>query len=393
MVWNIDWENEFIVEGANNTRLTPNFRLREFRNASGRLFIHWELVSVMQILRSRYAGSITVVQVLEDGLSVIVNSVNTERLHEEAKVLEGLQLFLTSELNDKGILLTINPPESLPPITLENALETAFSVTSSFETSGDRFQQVTGNFDGAGLSFGPAQWNFGTNTLDPLLKKFIVADADAFRGCFTDYDDYLEIRDIIGSTTNQQVRWGNSISTGRNNASVVQPWKGYFQALGRTEAFKAVMVTEALRVYGAKALKEVNYLQSLVDDVSISHLRCICAIYDLVIQQGSLSKAKRNIEEQVALTKPSNERELVEIALVERGKKARREYRSDCISRRLGILYGRPVAVEGRERANTHFYLLRNVQVSDPESARQGDIGLILTSVGQKIASGEAVFA
>ena len=60
----------------------------------------------------------------------------------------------------------------LPPIDLEQALETAFSVTSAFETAGDKFQQVTGNFDGAGLSFGPAQVNFGTGTLVPLFRAF-----------------------------------------------------------------------------------------------------------------------------------------------------------------------------------------------------------------------------
>jgi hypothetical protein len=90
-------------------------------------------------------------------------------------------------------------PDHLPEIELAQALETAFSVTSGFETSGDRFQQVTGNFDGAGLSFGPVQWNFKSNTLVPLFRKFQETDESALHACFTDetdYDEWLEVLDL-----------------------------------------------------------------------------------------------------------------------------------------------------------------------------------------------------
>jgi hypothetical protein len=49
----------------------------------------------------------------------------------------------------------------------------ALDVVSFFETSGQGFSGVTGNFDGQGVSWGILQWNFGQNTLQPLLTQII----------------------------------------------------------------------------------------------------------------------------------------------------------------------------------------------------------------------------
>jgi hypothetical protein len=42
----------------------------------------------------------------------------------------------------------------------ELALDRAIAVIAAFETAGDPYQQVTANFNDAGLSFGPLQVNF-----------------------------------------------------------------------------------------------------------------------------------------------------------------------------------------------------------------------------------------
>ncbi len=386
-------EDDFIVGGNLNARIAPNFRLRELKNAQGRIYAHLELISVLQILRNYYARPVNVIQIGSNGKSAVVNAANIERLQQATQHINEKNLFKSIQPKDIGLFLEINAPDSLPDIALADALETAFSVTSAFETSGDRFQQVTGNFDGAGLSFGPAQWNFGSNTLGPLLRKFHDTGPTLFRSCFSDFDDYLEILELLDMPTSKQVGWGNNISTGRSNANVIEPWKSYFKSLGRVEVFKSVMVSEALRKYGAKALKEIGYLESLAERIRITGLREVCSIYDLVIQQGSLSKAKANIEHRVAQERPGNETLLVQIAVEERGKKAKPEYRADCISRRLGILNGQPVAVANKERTNQNFYLLRKVRIKDPESASSQAVGTLLASVGDRIASGEALFA
>lgn len=51
--------------------------------------------------------------------------------------------------------------------------------------------------------------------------------------------------------------------------------------------------------------------------------RCMCSLYDLVVQQGGLQKALPEITLRVKNDKPVNQFELVRIAVQERGRKAR----------------------------------------------------------------------
>jgi hypothetical protein len=289
--------------------------------------------------------------------------------------------------------VTIPDPDHLPEIELEQALESAFSVTSSFETSGDRFQQVSGNFDGAGLSFGPAQWNFGSGTLVPLFRAFERADPDALRASFTDPIDYEEWHRVLSQPVAEQIGWANTHSTGRGKQELVEPWRGYLQAVGRVRRFRAIMVEEAMRTYGLRLLEAVKYLQGLVPEIQIDHLRCVCSLYDLVIQQGGLSKAHAEIEARVRQTRPADQFDLVRIAVEERGRKAAPEWRADCISRRVGILNGVPETVDGHQRANLSFFLLRNVRVRGARELMTADLGPRVARVADSLAEGGTLLA
>jgi hypothetical protein len=106
--------------------------------------------------------------------------------------------------------------------------------------------------------------------------------------------------------------------------------------------------------------------------MTVDRLRCVCAIYDLCTQQGSLNKAHSKIRARIDAEAPVDQVELVRIAVEERGKLANSPWRADCVSRRLGILYGKPMPArvenERKTRSNRFFYLLRDVAVSDPEA-------------------------
>ena len=66
-------------------------------------------------------------------------------------------------------------------INLDLAQEMALKITTFFEGGKSmNYQALAGDFDGQGTSFGLIQWNFGQNTLGPLLKKMIAADATSF---------------------------------------------------------------------------------------------------------------------------------------------------------------------------------------------------------------------
>ncbi|MGE0447849.1 MAG: hypothetical protein AB7P99_21680 [Vicinamibacterales bacterium] len=369
-MWTVDWDGGFVVGGDGNRRLTPGFRLREFRRPNGSVRVHRELVSSLQLLRNRLGVPLKVVEVAPDGLSAVVRS-------------------------DPGgtVRVAIDDPLRMPPIDLEQALETAFAVTAAFETAGDKFQQVTGNFDGAGLSFGPAQVNFGTGTLVPLFRAFQAADEAALAACFDDPDDYDEWLRVLDMSRAQQVAWANGISTGRGAHDVVEPWKGYLRRVGSVERFRAIMVERILSDYGRRMLRSIDQLRQLRPDLAIDHLRCVCSLYDLVVQQGSLDKALPAIAARVAREEPADQFALTHIAVEERGRAALAAWRDDACSRRLGILHGVPETVGGRQRANLNFYMLRDVRVRNAADLITGDVDDEFVRVSHTLATGGSLLA
>ena len=213
-MWSVDWDGGFVVGGDGNRRLTPSFRLKEFRRPDGTVRVHRELVSALQLLRDRFGRSIAVRATDPDGLGALVSGDPMPLLRDAAAAFTARGLFGLAALHADGVAVRIPPPERLASIDLDQALETAFSVTAAFETAGDKFQQVTGNFDGAGLSFGPAQVNFGTGTLVPLFRKFQAADQAALRGCFTDEDDCDDWLRVLDLPASSQIDWANSVTSG-----------------------------------------------------------------------------------------------------------------------------------------------------------------------------------
>jgi hypothetical protein len=392
-MWSVDWDGGFVVGGDGNRRLTPSFRLKEFRKPDGTVRVHRELVSGLQLLRDRFGRSIAVRRTEPDGLGAVVSGEPMAQLRDTANRFNAQGLFASVGSHSDGVAVRIPPIAQLSSIDLDQALETAFSVTSAFETAGDKFQQVTGNFDGAGMSFGPAQVNFGTGTLVPLFRKFQSADEAALRTCFSDADDYDDWLRVMALPAASQVAWANSVTTGRGGHDIVEPWKGYFQAVGRVGRFREIMVETILHDYGARTARAINALQRLRPDIKIDHLRCICSLYDLVVQQGSLDKAWSTIEARVTRENPQNQFELTHIAVEERGRRAAQQWQADAISRRLGILKGVPETVDDRQRANINFYMLRDVHVRSTADLLSGDVAVQLARVSQAVAAGSSLLA
>jgi hypothetical protein len=392
-MWTVEWEGGFVVGGDDTRRLTPSFRLKEFRKPDGSVHVHRELVSALQLLRDRFGKSLSVKRTEANGFAAVVAGEPAAELVPAAQALCERRVFESAALVDGGVRVSIPSPDSLPPIDLEQALETAFSVTAAFETAGDKFQQITGNFDGAGLSFGPAQVNFKTGTLVPLFRKLTAADEAALRACFADSEDYDEWRRVTDLPIPQQIDWANSISTGRGGHDVIEPWKGYFRAVGRVERFRAIMVESILSDYGGKMLRALKKLQALKPGVQIDHLRCICSLYDLVVQQGSLDKAWDAITNRVGRENPQDQFGLIRIAVEERGRTASSEWQDDACSRRMGILNGIPETVGQRQRANINFYMLRDVRIRNASELTHGDVSDEFARVSRALATGKTLLA
>ncbi len=401
MVWSVEWDGAFVVGGDGGRRLTPNFRLREFQRPDGKVRVHRELVSALQLLRNRFGKGIGIRGTDDDGLGAKISGNPVGDLLKAADALEAHKLFAEAVQEGEVVKVRIPDPENLPQIGLEQALETAFSVTAAYETAGDKFQEVAGNFDGAGLSFGPAQVNFKTGTIEPLFEKFRQADEAKLKECFGGGDDWEEWQRVSKLPTWQEkVAWADAISTGRRKALIVEPWRGYLQAVGRVEQFRAIMVEEILRKYGARVLKDMQFLQSLAPDVPVDHLRCLCSLYDVAIQQGGLGRAEAEIRARVAKEKPKDQFALVRAAVEERGKRASSRWRADCVSRRVGILTGVPTRVQESgqtaQRANINFFMLRDVRVADAAGlagAAAGAADRELDRVSKALAAGSSLLA
>lgn len=80
--------------------------------------------------------------------------------------------FFVNLFQKKPKPVALPAPKPLPPFSKDRKpLETALEITGDFETEGDPWTQVTGNFDGEGASLGILQWNFGQNSIQPLIRK------------------------------------------------------------------------------------------------------------------------------------------------------------------------------------------------------------------------------
>jgi hypothetical protein len=376
----ITYDNDFIVAGSANSRLTPNFKVKEFFDRGGKIHIHRELVAALQILRDRMGTAITIQQLepaapLNPGVKgrcIVVGSTDTERLAKAGRELNRDKYVSRVAAANGDLYLEIPDSAAMPPIKPETAFDCGMQVTAAYETSGDPYQQVTGNFDGAGLSFGPIQCNLGTGTLQELFRRFRGENEPLLRICFKDGDpDYRAFWKVLDGSRAKAVRWADGLSTGRSKHGFSQPWRGYLQAVGREEVFRGVMLRYAYDKYGKVLLSTLSFMKG-ISPVAVNNLRCLAALYDMGVQQGGFEKARSEIITRVFNEQPIDEFALTRIVLEERAKKANKRWRADCLSRRLGILERAPVRVSLNghvsRRTNPRVYLLRNSPVGDVDA-------------------------
>ena len=113
--------------------------------------------------------------------------------------------------------------------------------------------------------------------------------------------------------------------------------------MGAVDAFNAIQRAQAAAQYHPLVMQAVGQLLLIAPAlVSALEFRSYAALFDLCVQQHSIVKALDAIRLRVQNEKPASQFDLIKIAVVERGRLASTEWRSDCISRRMGILTGAP---------------------------------------------------
>ena len=266
-------------------------------------------------------------------------------------------------------------------IDLKEAQKIAFFVTANFETGGKvvDYNGSIGNFDGQGISWGAMQWNLGQGSFQDILKRMKNEYPDKFKACFDD-DDYNTFVKIIEKqapyTTNDlAVTWSLGIQS--DGYELDTKWEAYFDELANVKEFQEIQYQYggAKNHNGAKII--IDWLRNVVPSLTqYIQLRSYVCLFDLVNQQGSISdSAKEGFASYWQKNPPVNQMELFKYLGKEYGLKSSAEngkWRSDCISRRLGILDASEVASSEqdnagtlwpRKRSNTFFSKLKNNKV------------------------------
>jgi hypothetical protein len=142
-------------------------------------------------------------------------------------------------------------------LPLSELKEKTLAMSAFFETSKnypESYGISSGNHDGAGLSHGVLQYNFGTGSLKTLWSYMINTHQALCQSIFG--ANYAEWEDVVmNRTVSAQVAWGDSISYPKDGSAndrrfVLDPWNSLFMKLGTTQESidKQVSMSDSWRV-------------------------------------------------------------------------------------------------------------------------------------------------
>lgn len=152
-------------------------------------------------------------------------------------------------------------------------------VTGVFEVGSDTPERVFGAIVGDftkhnDIYFGAASWNLRTKTLGPLLREFESADPERFAAALDEGRRDLEA--VLSGSPEDAAAFARRIQNDR--ASVQEPWKSRFAALGREKKFQDIQM-RTLEPYFARAV-------ALAESFGLRSERGLAMTYNIVIQQG-----------------------------------------------------------------------------------------------------------
>lgn len=256
--------------------------------------------------------------------------------------------------------LPVTEEESI--ITLEEAQAIAFEITKQYEAGGS-YATLSGNFDGAGLSFGSMQWNVRWGTLQELLTLFKKSDEAAFTKCFGDDESALAriisvmeekqkpVDHIRGEAQNpfpEGMDWAASTQEHPHDKPFrwKDNWDVHFKNLGAIPGFQKIQREHSIRVNHGKAMGKVQWLKDKAPGLwGKVYLRSYCALFDLANQHGLASEsAKSGFEKDISGQPPKTQREMVERFSINVAKHPGTKWERNSIGRREGILNGGPKA-------------------------------------------------
>lgn len=235
-----------------------------------------------------------------------------------------------------------------PAIADKTLVYRCLALSGSFETTSpvpECFAGLSGDFDGMGISFGALQWNFGQGSLQPLLQEMDKNHPDVLQEIFDNH--YSEFQALLKETKEEQVRWAKSIQD--KKFRLVEPWRGLFKTLGRTQEYQDIQSKAAEKLFES-AVK-------LCKEFGVSSERAVALMFDIKVQNGSInSTVQSQIErdfKKLQLTGDAMKDEVARLRIIAncRAEAANSRWIEDVRTRKLTIANG-----EGKVHGN-HYIL------------------------------------
>lgn len=215
------------------------------------------------------------------------------------------------------------------------------ALTGSIETGAsvpDCFAGLSGDFDGQGLSFGALQWNFGQDSLQPLLKDMLALHPAVMAEIF--HENLPVLAAALKADKSELMNFAASIQHPVKR-SVNEPWRGMFKALGRTPECQEIQ-----RKYAAKLFQAAKKLAA---GYGLWSQRAVALMFDIKVQNGSISELTRtrilaDFSRLAAdLPREETEEEKMKIIAHRRAEAAASRWVEDVRARKLCIARGRGV--------------------------------------------------
>ena len=160
----------------------------------------------------------------------------------------------------------------------------AFNVTAWFETSGNIWGEVSGNFDKQGLSFGPRQNCIGQGSLQPLLRKIVALNAAAVQQAFGNQRFHELVTLLATFSTADQLAFVDAHWNDGNNR-LFADIKQAFVNLGQMKETQDTFMDDA-----RGSIPEVDLLAEWMANSQPVSLRTWCLAYDIVTQNGGIGQ-------------------------------------------------------------------------------------------------------
>jgi hypothetical protein len=196
--------------------------------------------------------------------------------------LSGFQrarsLDVTGTVSDQTWSALMRTPE--PPI-----FQRSLQVVASFE--GTHFDQIEGNFDGAGLTWGIIGFTLMNGELGEVLAEINRSHPDLFSQAFGHEAD--QVLTITGPTTTaaQKLAFANSVSGPAPGFRVAEPWHSFFANLGDMREVQKIQVARAQTKYWTTiALRDAAEL-GLKEELDL------LLLFDIAVQDGGMGSNNR----------------------------------------------------------------------------------------------------